>query len=106
FRKGFINRIAAWAIENPKQKVDLPAIFPKHLRRLKTAYFEEHRQKVAEIAGYALEILTDKNDCCLETEKREKGEQLVEKLTASHEYCRDCAKVGLAQLFSKRFEAK
>ncbi|MCP4676403.1 MAG: serine protein kinase PrkA, partial [Deltaproteobacteria bacterium] len=45
FRKGFINRIAAWAIENPKQKVDLPAIFPKHLRRLKTAYFEEHRQK-------------------------------------------------------------
>ncbi len=106
FRKGFINRIAAWAIDNPKQKVDLAAIFPKYLRRLKDAYFEEHRQKVAKIAGYSLELVTDEEECCLEEDKREKGEGLLKKLIEEHGYCRECAQVGLAQLFSKRFDAK
>ncbi|MDJ0764709.1 MAG: serine protein kinase PrkA [Myxococcota bacterium] len=104
FRKGFISRIAAWAIDHPGQKVDLSIIFPKYLRHLEMAYFEEHRQKVAKIAGYALEVLTDEEDTSLEPEHQRAGQALAENLIQNAGYCRECAKVGLAKLFSKRFD--
>ncbi len=104
FRKNFISRIAAWALDHPGQKVDIAIIFPKYLRRLKEAYFEEHRQKVARIARYALTVLTDEDDSVLERDKHEAGEALIDKLVADDGYCRECARVGLAKLFFKRFD--
>ncbi|MCP4605462.1 MAG: serine protein kinase PrkA [Proteobacteria bacterium] len=106
FRKEFINRIAAWAIENPGQKLEVTEVFPKYLRRLKDAYFEAHRQNVAKIARYALEILTDEErGKRLDEEERQAGENMIEKLLKDYGYCRKCAKDGVARLFSQRFDA-
>lgn len=105
FRKNFISRIAAWAIENPRQKVDVGTIFPKYVKRLKRAYFEEHRQKVAKIARYALELLTNEKENRLTEAKRQKAEMLIENLITSRGYCKECARVGLGQLFAKRFQS-
>jgi serine protein kinase len=104
FRKGFINRIAAWAIENRKKKVVIAEVFPEYLRRIKEAYFEEHRQKVAKIARYALEILTDADTTHLEADKIQAGQHVIDNLVSHYGYCRECARVGLAQLFFKRYD--
>jgi predicted Ser/Thr protein kinase len=103
FRRGVISRIAAWAIEHPKQKLNLGAVLPGHLRRLKDAYFEEHRTRVAAAARYALEVVSDEADK-LDRESREEGERLLERLLTEHGYCRSCARDGLARVLKKRFD--
>jgi predicted Ser/Thr protein kinase len=102
FRNGIISRIAAWAIDNPKKKMDIAEIFPKYFNSLKDSYFEEHRQKVAAIGRFAFTILTDE-DQHLDDEDKKAGQELITDLVENYGYCRECLKVGLAQLFSERF---
>ena len=106
FRKGFINRIAAWAIENRKKKVVIEEVFPEYLRRIKNAYFEEHRLKVARIARFALEILTDADAAKLDAEQAAAGKGLIDALVSKHGYCEECARAGLAKLFFKRYDKR
>jgi predicted Ser/Thr protein kinase len=101
FRKGIIARIAAWAIEHPKQKLAVGAVLPGHLRRLRDAYFESHRAKVAAAAGYAMKVVCDEADQ-LDAESRAAGESLIENLLSEHGYCRSCARDGLARLLASR----
>jgi predicted Ser/Thr protein kinase len=103
FRNGIISRIAAWAIDNPKKKMDIGEIFPKYFNSLRDDYFEEHRQKVAKIGRLALSILAEE-DQHLSDEDRQAGRGLITSLVDNHGYCEECVKVGLAQLFSDRFK--
>jgi predicted Ser/Thr protein kinase len=102
FRRGLISRIAAWAIEHPKQQLLVGAVLPGHLRRLRDAYFDDHRAKVAEVAGYSLAVVSEDDDQ-LDRESRTAGASLLERLESEHGYCRICARDGLARLLSQRF---
>lgn len=105
FRKGLISRIAAWALEHPKQKVDVEKIFPEYLRRIRDAYFQEHRKKVVKVAKNALTLLSDGADS-LEAPLREAAVQMMTALKDQFGYCDDCMKDSLARLISKRFDSE
>ena len=105
FRKNLISRIAAWAIEHPKQKISPETIFPDYLRKIRNAYFQEHRKKVAKVAKNALNLLSGEVDG-LDKADRETAEQMVERLTHNHGYCTHCVTDALARLISHRFESE
>jgi predicted Ser/Thr protein kinase len=102
FRREFMNRIAAWAIEHPRQKLRVDQIFPDYLQRLKDAYFEEHRQKVAKIAKLALIELREPENK-LDQRQKQQAQNLIERMVAERGYCPSCIKDGLAVLISRRF---
>lgn len=103
FRRGIISRFAAWAIEHPGQKLAVGAVLSGHLRRLRDAYFQEHRAKVAATARHALKVVSEEADQ-LDGEARTAGEALLERLLADHGYCRSCVREALARVIGKRFE--
>jgi serine protein kinase len=105
FRKALISRIAAWALENPRQKVNVERIFPEYLRRIRDAYFQEHRKKVVKVAKNALTLLSDGADS-LDAPLREAAEQMMKALKEQFGYCDDCMKDGLARLISMRFDSE
>jgi serine protein kinase len=105
FRNELISRIAAWAIDHPKQKVDVAVVFPEYIRRLKDSYFEESMHKVTQIARFAFATLTGQEKGLNKDEKKT-GTDLVKRLTKEYGYCSACLKDGLARLFSKRLKSK
>jgi serine protein kinase len=52
-REAVLARIAAWKIENPSTKIDIPSIFPDFVRKVQEHYFEE-KSKVIESAQKAM----------------------------------------------------
>ena len=105
FRKNLIAKIAAWALENPGKKVSADTIFPDHLRRLRNAYFKEHRKKVGKVAKNALTLISEE-DGRLDKVEREVADTMMNRLMTEFGYCRSCMKVGLARLIAKRFEVE
>ena len=97
-----IARIAAWAIENPGQKVNVGDVFPAYLKKLRQSYFEEHRKRVAEVVLHALTVLGDGAQQ-LEKADREAGERMIEELVAHYGYCSECAGDALGHLVAARF---
>ena len=106
FRKNLISKIAAWALEHPGKKVSSEIIFPDHLRRLRDAYFKEHRKKVVKVAKNALTLISEETGGGLDKSEKEVAATVMERLTAEYGYCRECMKYGLARLISKRFESE
>ena len=105
FRRNLISRIAAWALEHPGQKVSSEIIFPEYLRRLRDAYFKEHRKKVVKVAKNTLTLISEETSG-LDQSELEVARTIIERLTSDYGYCRDCMKDGLARLISKRFESE
>ncbi len=105
FRRNLISRIAAWALEHPRQKVSPEIIFPEYLRRLRNAYFREHRKKVVKVAKNALTLISEEKSS-LDPSEKEVAATIIERLTSEYDYCRDCMKEGLARLISKRLESE
>jgi serine protein kinase len=103
FRKNLISKIAAWALEHPGTKVNSEIIFPDHLRRLRNAYFKEHRKKVVRVAKNALTLISEEPGG-LDKNEKEVATTMMDRLIADFGYCRECMKDGLARLIAKRFE--
>lgn len=105
YRRGIMNRIAAWAIDHPGQKMLVAAVLPGQLRKLKEAYFEKNREKVAQVARDAMSILEEK-DGKLSEAARKTSQSLLENLKSVHGYCDSCATDGIARLLARRFSRK
>jgi predicted Ser/Thr protein kinase len=105
FRKNFISRIAAWAIEHPKQKIAPEVIFPDYLRKIRSAYFQEHRKRVIKVAKNALSLLSGEADG-LEKADLETAEHMIEQMTGRFGYCTQCMTDALARLISSRFKSE
>jgi len=101
YRRGVMNRIAAWAIEHPGQKMMAAAVLPGQLRRLREAYFEKNREKVIQAARHALEMMEGRGDRLPEP-ARKTAATLLANMRARHGYCEDCARDGIARLIAKR----
>lgn len=102
FRNNLISRVAAWAIEHPRQKISGEIIFPEHLRRIRNAYFQDHRKKVVKIAKNALNLLSGEVDGLDKTD-RDAAEHMVDRLIQDRGYCKKCMSDALARLIANRF---
>jgi predicted Ser/Thr protein kinase len=58
FRGGLIARIGAWALENRGSKPVLDQIFPEHMKKLRTAYFERHKKAITRGVRELVLVLT------------------------------------------------
>ncbi len=101
FRRTFISRIAAWAIDHPGQRVHAESVFPDYIKKMKNAYFQEHRLKVAKIAKHAL-MLTREQSVKMDQEMRNAAETMLTNLRTHHDYCDDCVQDALFNVLKDR----
>jgi serine protein kinase len=104
FRRGLINAIAGYAIDHPGGKVNYGDVFPRHLERLKEAYFAEHRKKLQEIGEDILRLLAHEEDHGLDRDRMEVARAAYERMCSRYGYAdvsiRDC----LGELLSRRYK--
>ncbi|HUT76548.1 MAG TPA: hypothetical protein VM285_02620 [Polyangia bacterium] len=103
FRDGVFSRIAAWAIEHPRERPRVGQVLAAHLRRLEDAYYAKHRQRLARLARAAIEVLDGDERPATAAAEREAAKHLLERLTADAGYCRSCARDALVGLVVRRF---
>ncbi len=102
WRRQLISAIAAWALDHPGQKVDAPAVFPQHLRRMREAIFADRRGAVAEIAGSILVVVRE-DGAGLEAAQKRDAQAAIDRMVARFGYCRECAADAASLLLRKRF---
>ena len=72
FRQGLIAKIGAWSLDHRGQKPVLAEIFADLLRKLRDAYFEQHKKTIAKGIGELVQLLTG-NEGHLVAEARTPG---------------------------------
>ncbi len=103
FRRGLINAIAGYAIDNPGDKVAYGNLFPRHLERLKEAYFADHRKQLEEIGKDILSLLADEEDHNLGQDRIELARGACERLYARYGYRSDSLRDALGELLPRRY---
>jgi serine protein kinase len=104
FRNEIIAAIGGWGIEHPAQKPDYARVFPRHLARLREAYFEQQRRTVRKVAEELLVLLTD-GPAGLEREARARAEKTLGGMKQRFGYCESCAREALSLLYKSRLAA-
>lgn len=61
FRQNLVARIGAFALDHPNEKVSFRSLFPDLLKAVKTAFFEERRERVREVLEAILKLAQDEN---------------------------------------------
>lgn len=102
FRQGLLSQIAAWKIEHPTETVRYLALFPKHLARLREAYYEKRRKEVQRLAERMLDVLSGGPTTMDERERRE-AEAMLARMKERFGYCDACARDATAFLLKKRY---
>lgn len=97
-RAGLLSRIAAWAIDNPRQKISHSRIFKEKLSTIRAAVFLERRVQLGQLCRRLVESMVD---------GRENEEPQVlstlKHLEARFGYRRDAARDAAARLLNERF---
>jgi predicted Ser/Thr protein kinase len=101
FRGDLISLVAGWAIDHPGATVDYQALFPRHLAKLKDAFFAERRARVAGMARELLVLLTD--DTGLDADSRARAERTRGELTRRFGYYDRCARDMAGALLKERY---
>jgi predicted Ser/Thr protein kinase len=101
FRRELISAVAAWALDHPGEKPDYARVFPRHVARLKDAYFAERRKQLAQRVRDALSAL---GDDAVDPERTARGRALVGALVARFGYCEACARDALGEVLRARYE--
>jgi predicted Ser/Thr protein kinase len=108
FRREVISKIGAWSIDHPRERPDFEAIFPRHIERLESAFYNEHKKVVRKInedmivyLSEGAEVLERKTNCeSVDTVKR-----TLENLKSRHGYCEECVRDAALVLVKKRYMA-
>ncbi len=95
-----MTKIGAWSVDNKGEKPDYPLIFPDHFERLRSSYYESHRQLVKRNLEDALRVLSDGS---LEEDRRQRAEETLARLQQDHGYCEICAREAITLLFRTRY---
>ncbi len=101
YRKNLISAVAAWAIDHPGERVSYPGLFPRHVQRLKEAYFHERRKLMVSIARDIVEVLGE-DGTALDHERRTQAEATVASLKSRYNYCDHCARDAVTALVKER----
>lgn len=102
FRESLISTIAAYSIDNPGEKVQLPLVFPGLFASMKRHFFEARQDTVARILKDIIKLTheDDKLDAASEKAAREALERMCQK----YNYREDSAQAAVAFLYSSRYK--
>ena len=104
FRRGLIAAIAGYAIDHPGEKVEYGKVFPRHLERLKEAYFAEHTAQLQEIAEDILRLLANEEDHGLDHERTRLARSAYERLCERYKYEASSVRDALGELLARRYK--
>ncbi len=93
FRRSLIQRVAAWAIDHPGQKVDYKAIFGDIFQALRARYHREREQAISQLQTQILRHGTD-DWSTVSAADQKKVLAALERLEGRG-YCRQCGKEAL-----------
>jgi predicted Ser/Thr protein kinase len=106
FRKNLISAVAGHAISNPGVKVDYLRLFPRHIDKLRDAYYGEHKLEVGAIARDILVTLDAKEEApaSLTAERSLVAIATLDALMSRFGYVRESAREALGELVEERYE--
>ncbi len=102
-RHTWINRIAAWAIDNPGQPVDHQVIFGGVVRRLRDAVFDSRRQAVANL-GRNMVVIGRGDGSELGAREQQAAKDALERFCSQWGYTKKSALDTLTVLVRDRFQ--
>ncbi len=100
FRNDVMTRIGAFRAENPGKPVDLPALFPELLGKIRRELLDERRPQVFGLARRLLVHLDDPG--AVPVEDRARVADMLETLTAGRGYCRSCVRECVGFMLRRR----
>ena len=103
FRQSVINQIGAWKIDHPTDTVHYQSLFPKHLERLREAYYERNKGAVQKHAEDLLRLLAGEGGSMDPDQRRAAGAMLA-RLKDRYGYCEACARDSVAYLVKRRYQ--
>lgn len=105
FRRSLINAIAGYAIDHPGIKVDYGEVFPRHLERLKEAYFADRRKQLQEIGEDILRLIANEERQTINHERTELAKRAFERLCTRYGYQADSVRDALGELLARRYKS-
>lgn len=105
FRRGLINAIAGYAIDHPGTKVDYGGVFPRHLERLKEAYFSDRRKQLQEIGEDILRLLAKEQRQSIDPDRSELAKGAYERLCSRYGYQAESVRDALGELLARRYKS-
>lgn len=107
FRGEIIAAVGAWGVEHPGEKPDYARIFPRHLSRLREAYFERQRKTIRKTAEDVLVHLGagSTGPAVLDREARQRVEATLVTMRQRYGYCDACARETISLLLKSRLQA-
>ena len=104
FRRGLIAAIAGYAIDHPGEKVDYGKVFPRHLERLKEAYFADRKKQLQEIAQDILRLLNKEQDPGVGQERMDLAQAAFDRLCRIYGYQAASVRDALGELLARRYK--
>ncbi|HEY6876575.1 MAG TPA: serine protein kinase PrkA, partial [Polyangiales bacterium] len=104
FRRGLINAIAGYAIDHPGTKVEYGEVFPRHLERLKEAYFADRRKQLLEIGEDILRMLAKEEAKTISPDRSDLAHRAYERLCERYGYQADSTRDALGELLARRYK--
>ncbi|MDB4973860.1 MAG: Serine protein kinase (prkA protein), P-loop containing, partial [Myxococcaceae bacterium] len=104
FRRGLINAIAGYAIDHPGTKIDYGQVFPRHLERLKEAYFADRRKQLQEIGEDILRLLVNETRQSINPDRSELAQRAYERLRTRYGYQAESVRDALGELLARRYK--
>jgi predicted Ser/Thr protein kinase len=104
FRRGLINAIAGYAIDHPGTKVDYGQVFPRHLERLKEAYFSDRRKQLQEIGEDILRLLAKEQRQSINPDRADLAKAAYERLCTRYGYRAESVGDALGELLTRRYK--
>lgn len=101
-RNGWINRIAAWAIDNPQEPVDNNLIFQTEIRRVRDAVFKDRREALAKLVRDIV-VLVREEGAGLDDEQKQLASEFLDRLCSEFHYERESAADTAAMLVRLSF---
>lgn len=102
-RHTWINRIAAWAIDNPGEPIDHQTIFGPVIRRLRDAVFDGRRQAVASL-GRNMVVVARGDGSELSLREQQAAKEAFERFASQWGYTQEAALETLTILVRERFQ--
>jgi len=105
FRRGLINAIAGYAIDHPGTKVEYGEVFPRHLERLKEAYFADRRKQLQEIGEDILRTVAKEERQHINPERTELARRAYQRLCEKYGYQAESVRDALGELLARRYKS-
>jgi predicted Ser/Thr protein kinase len=91
FRRNLVGRIAAFALDNPNEKIDYLSVCSNFFGNLKRSYYEEKRRQLERLAK-PIPLLGTEEEKTLTAAEKKQAETALKTLCEKYGYCSHCAR--------------